>query len=161
MPWTTSCVREVRARFIDAWKKGFESFAALCRRFGISRQAGYQTVRRYRQLGSAGLAARSRKPKRLARQLPGQWRTRLRKVRVKYPHWGAKKLQRKLQERHGARGLPHRATLGRWLRQWGWTRPARRRQRHGPVVARRALTQGRRVNAVWTLDFKGWFRTGD
>jgi putative transposase len=31
----------------------------------------------------------------------------------------------------------------------------------GPRVVRAPLTAGRRPNEVWTIDFKGWFRTGD
>jgi len=33
--------------------------------------------------------------------------------------------------------------------------------RKGPSVDRRALKPARKPNDVWTVDFKGWFRTGD
>jgi transposase InsO family protein len=38
---------------------------------------------------------------------------------------------------------------------------ARRRSAQGPRVRVGGLTVARRSNQVWTVDFKGWFRTGD
>jgi len=36
-----------------------------------------------------------------------------------------------------------------------------RRRRRGPWITRGPLTQPKGPNEVWTVDFKGWFRTGD
>jgi transposase InsO family protein len=36
-----------------------------------------------------------------------------------------------------------------------------RHQRHGPELASPKRTPARAPNDVWTIDFKGWFRTGD
>jgi hypothetical protein len=43
----------------------------------------------------------------------------------------------------------------------GLSRRCRRRTRQGPSLNRRKLTVARRNNHVWTVDFKGWFRTRD
>jgi putative transposase len=51
--------------------------------------------------------------------------------------------------------------MSRWLKEWGLTRPRRRSIPKGPVVDRPKLTQARKPNEVWTVDFKGWFHTGD
>jgi transposase InsO family protein len=40
-------------------------------------------------------------------------------------------------------------------------RKQRRGARRGPLVKRPHLTVARRCNHVWSVDFKGWFRTGD
>jgi transposase InsO family protein len=40
-------------------------------------------------------------------------------------------------------------------------RVRRRRSRRGPEFKRNGLTVAVRSNQVWTVDFKGWFRTGD
>lgn len=50
--------------------------------------------------------------------------------------------------------------MSRWLRRWGLARGRRRRLR-GPVVWRKSVQAARRPNEVWTVDFKGWYRTGD
>lgn len=51
--------------------------------------------------------------------------------------------------------------MGRWLKRWGLTRRRRRRPHKGPWVVRPELSQARAPNDVWTVDFKGWFKTGD
>lgn len=43
----------------------------------------------------------------------------------------------------------------------GLNRLSRRRSRRGPELRRNRLTTAVRSNQVWTVDFKGWFRTGD
>jgi putative transposase len=54
------------------------------------------------------------------------------------------------------------AAIGRWLRSLGLAqRRPRRGARRGPLVARPHLTVAVRPNDVWSVDFKGWFRTGD
>ena len=161
MPWKLKSLKEAKARFILKCKAGLNSFTALCRQSGISRKTGYKWRRRYRTRGFDGLADRSRRPHRLAKQSAGKWRRRLQQLRRWYPRWGPKKLRCLLVEHYGPKGVPARSTLGRWLRAWGWTQPRARRARRGPVLERPGLSPARRSNAVWTVDFKGWFRTGD
>ncbi len=48
--------------FVLAVEAGEEPMAAVCRRFGISRQHGYKWLERWRAEGVAGLADRSRAP---------------------------------------------------------------------------------------------------
>jgi transposase InsO family protein len=52
-------------------------------------------------------------------------------------------------------------TIGRWLKGWKMIPPLRRRPRQACVRLRPQLTVARRPNQVWTVDFKGWFRTGN
>jgi transposase InsO family protein len=67
-----------------------------------------------------------------------------------------------LRRRFGARGLPSEAAISRWLRRWGLSRPPQpRRATRARAIARAKLTSAHRANDVWTVDFKGWFRTGD
>ena len=57
---------------------------------------------------------------------------------------------------------PVAAAIGRWLRRWALTRQRQRRgAQRGPVVERPHLTPALRPNDVWSVDFKGWFWTGD
>ncbi len=58
--------------------------------------------------------------------------------------------------------MPAPAAIGRWLRGWRLTQPRSRRERRpGPCVERPHLTLAQQPNEVWSVDFKGWFRTGD
>jgi transposase InsO family protein len=161
MPWDLKTLAQSKTSFIQQQQAGQRSFAALCRRFGISRKTGYKWRRRFRTRGWAGLAARSPKVRCNRRRHHSKWHHRLRRLRLQHPLWGAKKLWRLLAERHGKRAVPHRATLGRWLQQWGLSGPRRRRTRRGGALVRPGLTRPRQSNDLWTVDFKGWFRTGD
>jgi putative transposase len=62
MGWMETCAMDERMRFVIAVEKREEPFAAVCRRFGVSRKAGYKWVGRYREGGVEGLLDRSRAP---------------------------------------------------------------------------------------------------
>ena len=52
-------------------------------------------------------------------------------------------------------------TLGRWLHRFRLVPRKPRHQRRGPQLPPRTRTVPARPNDVWTIDFKGWYRTGD
>lgn len=149
-------------QFVVACKNATESFASICRRFGVSRKSGYKWWKRYRVGGIKALADASRRPRRPGKKYPFGWRERLRKTRRKFPHYGAKKLRWVL-----AKAFPHEkripavSTLGRWLLAFDLCKKRKRRARRGPVLPGREVHAPKSPNEVWTVDFKGWFRTGD
>jgi transposase InsO family protein len=55
--------------------------------------------------------------------------------------------------------VPSACTISRWLGRLKLSRPARRRRKKGPQQALGKLTGAVQSNHVWTVDFKGWFRT--
>jgi transposase InsO family protein len=160
MPWKTKDLVGLRYELVRRMREGLVSVGDLCGEFGISRKTAYVWRRRYREGKLAGLRDRPRRPVRVARRTGPRWLGRLRRLRLRHPTWGARKLRHRLGRRFGRTGLPAVATLGRWLRRWGLARGPRRRK-PGPVVLRRAVRAARRCHAVWTVDFKGWYRTGD
>jgi putative transposase len=90
------------------------------------------------------------------------WRMRLRQVRQEHPRWGAKKLRRLLKRAFPqARRVAAVSTLARWLVEQHLVKKRKRRARRGPVLPRRGVHAVKGCNQVWTIDFKGWFRTGD
>jgi transposase InsO family protein len=68
-------------------------------------------------------------------------------------------LRRKLELALGAECCPAESTVSAILRRHGLSRLARRRGRAVPSGQPFAACQ--EANAVWSADFKGWFRTGD
>ncbi len=62
MPWKALSVIDNRRESVRLAGSGEVSLAALCRRFGISRQTGFSLLRRYREAGEAGLVDRSHRP---------------------------------------------------------------------------------------------------
>ena len=138
-----------------------EPFLQLCRRFQVARSTGYKWLRRFRQSGRSGLFDRSRRPHRSPRQLAQRWQLALRQLRRRHPTWGPRKLRARLRQLHPRVRLPVARTLARWLRRLQLVPPQPRHQRRGPQLPPRQRRVARAANDVWTLDFKGWFRTGD
>jgi transposase InsO family protein len=135
-------------------------FAEACRAYRISRPTGYKWRRRYRRLGLAGLAQQSRRPLRSPQATKDLWVERLRIARRKHKRWGPKKLRAWLRVQHPRSRVPSASTLGRLLRQHGWSsKPTIRRR--GPDRTWPAWRPARRPNEVWTVDFKGYFHTAD
>ncbi|PPJ35350.1 hypothetical protein C5E45_26190 [Nocardia nova] len=60
----------------------------VCRRFGVSRKSYYSYLARYRELGAAGLAPRSRRPKTVPGRLPTLIESAVVRIRGDRPTWG-------------------------------------------------------------------------
>lgn len=161
MPWLTPALVFTRERFVLAALQRREPFTQLCRRFHITRTTGYKWLQRFRRLGRAGLRDRSRRPPVRPSPLVRRWQAAVRQMRLRHPTWGPRKLRARLRRLHPRVRLPSPRTLARWLRQLQLLPRRPRRQRQGPELPPRPRTVARVANAVWTLDFKGWFRTGD
>jgi transposase InsO family protein len=138
------------------------NLSAVCRQFDLSRRTAYKWLARYHAEGLAGLQRRSRRPTHSPKRYRSLWRDRVLTLRCRHPTWGARKLLIRLQRLHPrARRWPARRTIDRWLRTAHLSAKAPARKRPGPVIARPSLTSATVPNHVWTVDFKGWFRTGD
>jgi putative transposase len=162
MPWKIECVGDQRWRFLKLWRAGKSTVAELCRKIRISRKTAYKWMARFEAEGRRGLHDRSRHARVVHNRPTARWLVRMRRARVRHPSWGPKKLRIVLRKQYGVRTLPSAAAIGRWLQSWRLShRKARRGARRGPVVDRPHLTTAKRPNEVWSVDFKGWFRTGD
>ena len=147
-----------RMRFVLAVEASEEPMAAVCRRFGISRQHGYTWLERWRADGVAGLADRSRAPHSHPQAVAPDLLEACLVVRRAHPTWGPVKVRPRVERREPDRGWPAASTIGALFDREGLTVRRRTRRRAppgGPLFAADA------ANDVWTLDFKGWFRTVD
>lgn len=152
---------EEKMSFILKVKEQGQSFAAVCRLFGVSRKTGYKWWQRYQADGLEGLAERSHRPIRSPRTTAPEWIGRAVALRLQHPSWGPRKLRVKLLAGYAGQDVPAASTLGEHLKRHGLV-GSRRRGRalpggSDPIV----LTEASRPNQVWAVDFKGWFRTGD
>jgi putative transposase len=160
MTWNTTDITEQKLLFIQAVQAATgESFADCCARFGISRETGYQTLRRYEQLGLAGLAPASKRPLHSPFAVTAEIEKLVLHARIEHPTWGPRKLLAFLKRRSPRTRWPAPSTLGELLRRQGLAhpRPARRTQ----VPFTQPLGHALVPNDVWCADFKGWFRTRD
>ncbi len=162
MPWKNSSSLLERERFVLEALREVEGFERLCGRYGISRKTGYKWLSRYRARGFEGLREHSRQPRVCSRSKPAYWKRRVIDLRKEHPHWGAKKLHPMLVERHRkSKSMPGLRTIHRWLKEEGLIKSGVRRARRGPAVPYPGLTHATQLHEVWTVDFKGWFRTRD
>ena len=157
MAWKETCKMEERFRFVEEVNSGDYSFAESCRRFGISRPVGYKWLARYADEGLSGLADRPRAPHHCPHALDEGTEEAILTLRAAHPHWGPRKLVVKLRESEPAHRWPAASTIGELLRRQGLIVPRRRRRQATPSRAPFDACTG--ANAVWCVDFKGWFRT--
>ena len=161
MPWKKNSEPEQRWGLIQLVLRAQLGLAELCRGSGISRKTAYKWLARFKEQGRQGLRNQTRCAHDLHNRPTERWLQRLRRRRRRNPTWGAPKIHWALRRRFGRRGLPAAGAIGRWLKSWGLTRRRRARALKGPSLLRPTLTQARQSHEVWTVDFKGWFRTGD
>lgn len=138
----------------------------VCRELGVSRKTGYKWLERYRAQGLEGLADMSRRPKQQSKDaVDGEVVLRVLELRKAHPRWGPKKLvailKRDPKMKKQKRKVPSVRTVARILERAGV--PAARRKRRAVVSA---PSEAPRVsstapNDVWSVDFKGWWKTKD
>lgn len=93
MGWKRMDVREQRVEFAVEAVRGEKPLQALCAEHGISRPTGYLWLKRYRESGIGGIAERSRRPKSSPAQTAWKLEEQVIALRLRYPDWGARKLQ--------------------------------------------------------------------
>ncbi len=92
MGWMETCAVDERMRFVVAAQKQEESFAAVCRRFGVSRRVGYKWLARFEEEGAAGLFDRPRVPLHRPQSIAEEVAERCLEVRRAHPTWGPVKV---------------------------------------------------------------------
>jgi transposase InsO family protein len=148
-----------RVALIADWLREEWTMTALAERYGVSRKTAYKWVDRYEADAVAGLRDRSRAPRCHGRAVTSDVAAAIVAVRRAHPTWGPKKLRVILQERAPRQRWPAASTMGDLLRRAGLSTPRRRRRYTTPLT--QPLAAADAPNAVWSADFKGWFRTAD
>src|SRR5579864_644936 len=159
MGWRETCAVDERMRFMMAVESQEEAFAAVCRRFGVSRRVGYKWLERYRAEGVAGLLDRSRAPLHHPQAIADAIAERCLSVRRAHPSWGPVKVRAYLERQAPLLDWPAASTIGALFDREGLTVKRRLRRRGPPSSA--PFSQCAGANDVWCMDFKGWFLTGD
>lgn len=143
-----------------------DSMRALCARHGISAKTGYKWLTRFLAAGPDALVDAPRTPR---TQPTALWAARpeivdaLLALRLAHPHWGARKLRDALalaEPTHPWGPWPAPSTITRLLHEAELVPPrARRPHATPPCPSGRLHAPG--PNAVWTIDYKGEFKTRD
>jgi transposase-like protein len=100
MPQIIRLSLEQKLQFILTARKGLAPMAQVCRAWHVSRQTGYNWLRRYQTGGVVALQEQSRAPRRRPHALPQLWVQRIENLRRRRPSWGPKKLRAALRRQH-------------------------------------------------------------
>jgi transposase InsO family protein len=160
MAWKEVLVMEERSSFVLLAEKHQQSFSSLCKEYGISRKTGYKWVARYQKYGLRSLRELSRSPMSCPHKTSLKIEKLILRERRRHKTWGPKKLRDLLIKNHKIAKPPAESTIGEILKRNGV--PLRKRRKRGVFrLPLQDLTTPVVANDVWTVDFKGWFRTQD
>ena len=139
------------------WVAGGMTVSEAAERSGVSRQAVYQWLERYRADPEAGLQDRSRRPRSSPRRTAEAIEQRIVAERKQWG-FGSKKILRRLQDEQPEVAWPPRSTIDAIFKRAGLVRGRRIvRRRFAPVAARRTY-DACAAGEVMTADYKGQFR---
>ena len=132
------------------------NFRALCQEYGISAKTGYKWKERFLREGMEGMEERSRRPHGHAEQLDEEVVCEMVRLKLAHKNWGPRKIRELYRRRHGE--VASESSFKRILEKAGLTEKRRRRRAResGRIWAGR---KGAAPNEVWTVDFKGWWRS--
>lgn len=159
MPWLETSPMTERMQLVAEYQRGVVPLAELARRAGVSRKTAYKWIARFEAAGALGLQDQSRRPRTCPQATAPAAVEALLALRRRHPTWGPKKLLHVLRQRHPEMPWPARSTAADVLARHGLVVSPRRVRRPGhPGRPRTPMTA---PNEIWTIDFKGQFRTGD
>jgi putative transposase len=137
-----------------------DSVVDLAGEYGVSRKTIYKWLARYKQRGLAGLVDESTRPRSSPMKTSAEMALEIVETKKQHPTWGPKKIANIVARHHPGDAAPSVVTTGRVLRQVGLVKRVLRRHSGGL-----AFTPEHYIpvepNDLWTVDFKGWWRTLD
>src|SRR5262245_15079147 len=159
MPWNESTVVNERCRFVMAYLQGQLRMSELCVLYGISRPTGYKWVRRFEQRGPMGLYDLSRAARHCPHRMSDEIADWMLQERRKHPIWGARKIVARFRRCFSKRTAPSRSAVSQLFKRAGLSKTIKRRR--PPQRSGRASVRVYQPNELWTMEFKGHFRTTD
>lgn len=154
MPWLKKEPMDLRVEFVLKALRT-DNFRTLCAEYGISAKTGYKWQQRFLTQGIEGMVEQSRRPHHHAEQLSETVLCAIIRLKQAHPHWGPKKIRALYLRRHGS--AASESSFKRILERAGLTVPRRRRQPASQAGRLWSGQRGHAPNAVWTVDFKGWW----
>ena len=161
MPWRTADIMSIRLEFVAEALGSRRPFAALCAQYAISEKTGYKWLARFRAHGPTALADQAHTPHTCPHQTPERQRALLCALRRAHPTWGARKLRARLGTQYPELAWPAPSTITTLLDRAGLVAHRRRRARPPGAAGARGPAAAPEPNALWTMDYKGQFRTAN
>lgn len=159
MPWKETDKMEQKELFIKAMLANEKPFKHLCADFGISEKTGHKWKNRFYEQGKAGLYEQSRA--RLTQDMiDGDTAAEL--IRIKNAHlaWGPKKIREIYAKAYPQKDVPSLSSVKRILDKAGLVKSRKIRPPVSSDCPRlQQQIQAQAANDVWSIDFKGWWKS--
>lgn len=159
MPWKETDKMEQKELFIKAMLANEKPFKHLCADFGISEKTSHKWKNRFYEQGKAGLYEQSRA--RLTQDMiDGDTAAEL--IRIKNAHlaWGPKKIREIYAKAYPQKAVPSLSSVKRILDKAGLVKPRKIRPPVSSDCPRlQQQIQAQAANDVWSIDFKGWWKS--
>ena len=150
---------DLRLQLVRDYETGWFTVTELADSYRVSRKTAYKWIDRYDTGGRVALADRSRRPKACPHATPPPVIEAVLEARRRHPTWGAPKLLAWLARRDPVSAWPASSTACALLHRAGLART--RHARRPPRRCAPRLRPPTAPNDLWTVDYKGEFRTGD
>lgn len=159
MPWKRESLMDQKVQMVGEWLSGDYTKSDLSRRYCVSRPTIDKWLSRFEASSVEGLEERSRAPHTSPNRTSDDVRDALIAAKLVHPSWGPKKLVAFLSASQPCIAWPAPSTAGDILKRAGLVKPRRKVRRTPPGFG--PLRHCQAPNQVWSIDYKGDFRTGD
>lgn len=159
MPWKETHVMNLKVKMIADYLSNQYCPAELSRIYGVSRKTVYKWINRYEKDPENGLLDRSRAPYNRPHAVSEPIRQEIIQTKLKYLHFGPKKVMDYLRRQCSDQYWPADSTAGEILKRAGLVRPKRRKASVAPNGF--PFAQCDAPNRLWSADYKGDFFLGD
>jgi transposase InsO family protein len=161
MPFEKKTVMEQKLEFCMLAMNDKANFSNLCRKYGISRPVGYKWLKRYLAAGVKGIEELSRKPKYSPSRINSAIEDYIVRLRKDNRDWGSKKIHKimKNQQQQGVYPfniIPCKNTITSVFKRNELINEGKRHKNY--PMQRFEYDE---PNALWQMDFKGFFHLLD
>jgi putative transposase len=159
MPWKETCAMNQKVQMIGDYLKHRYTPTQLSEIYGVSRNTIYKWIERYNRGGIEGLTERLSAPKRHPNATSLDIGRELIVFKMQHKDWGPKKVVWWLKQKRPGQSWPAVSTAASLLKQAGLVKTRKKRSKTIPYTEPFQECVG--TNMVWSVDFKGQFKTGD
>jgi transposase InsO family protein len=148
-----------KVQLIGDWLKDDYTVTDLSQIYKVSRKTIYKWIERYQEKGVEGLDESSRAPFNHPNATGPEIVSKLIDTKLKHKNWGPKKIVVRLEKRYPDSPWPAPSTASSILKKEGLVDSRHLKRRTPPYTE--PFRQCEKPNDVWSIDYKGQFRTGD
>lgn len=158
MAWESFSVENLRLQVVQAYISGAYTMLHICKLYGISPKTAYKWYHRYLEFGLEGLKDQSKAPHTKSICYSNEVIKKALALKQQYRTRGPKKILALLHERFPNEKWPSATRLYEIFKEYHLVTSRRLK---GRVPATAPLGDCKDCNITWSVDFKGWFLTGN